>query len=463
MSGNHQEKMTKYLDFPFDTFLMLRFEYEVIFEDELIVKVLRIIEYYIEAERRRLYREEVNKRGVPEEPLDITRDVWVPLSYKLFMSDLYGKVTSENTLKRALNYLIAHRIIFRRHEPKKRYDAPLYTINHMALQMLITLTRGYQKLIPSVLDALKNSPPQKLTPSEYQKLIPSEANLSVNDQSRVSKIDPIFKNSNNITLKESYAERPNAPSADADKPFLLSFSSEEEMIIYLQSKGRTVSLSAVPSTSATSTEDTSHTQEDVSASGGDPLRSTTDHPELPNDEETEQHTNSQQRSDQVPEEEGKILPPAPIKPEMPPNDMPWGTEKMVQLTECLRWCRGERGAVFARDPTGKSQKSQRDRQFASAKKILLEIPTLTESEYVQAYSDQNNEWWNREKGSLTVEDMAANTPRKVMRMVELLEKVRTRSERIKERPPSPIGGPSTQRAVPSILSPEERSKIPIHF
>ena len=132
---------------------------------------------------------------------------------------------------------------------------------------------------------------------------------------------------------------------------------------------------------------------------------------------------------------------------MPDDTMPWGPEKMVRLTECLRFTRGERGAYFSTAPSGKSQKSQQDRQLAAAKKILAEIPTLTEAEYVAAYSEQNNEWWNREKGSLTVEDMAANTPRKVMRTVELLEKVRTRSQSIK-RPPVSTVLPDQGRPTP---------------
>jgi len=126
----------------------------------------------------------------------------------------------------------------------------------------------------------------------------------------------------------------------------------------------------------------------------------------------------------------------PAKPSMPEASMPWGPEKMVQITECLRFTRGERGAYFSITPVGKKGVSQRDRQLAAAKKILAEIPTLTQEEYVQVYSDRNDEWWNREQGSLTVETMAANTPHKVMRTVELLEKVRTRSERIKEKAPS---------------------------
>jgi hypothetical protein len=134
------------------------------------------------------------------------------------------------------------------------------------------------------------------------------------------------------------------------------------------------------------------------------------------------------------------------KPEMPGDDVPWGPEKMVRLTECLRFCRGEQGVFFSTVSTGFSQKSQRDRQLVAAKKILASLPTLTQDEYVLAYSEQNNEWWNREKGSLTVEDMAANTPRKVMRTIELLEKVRSRSQSIKRPGMSPVetkSNPST--------------------
>jgi hypothetical protein len=135
------------------------------------------------------------------------------------------------------------------------------------------------------------------------------------------------------------------------------------------------------------------------------------------------------------------------KPEMPPDDMPWGPEKMVRVTEHLRLCRNERGAWFSTQPTGKTQKSQWDRQLAAAKKIFAEIPTLTQDEYVAAYRERNDGWWNDNKGSLTVEKMAADTPRKVMRTVELLEEVQSRSERIKCRP-APRMSPVETKTIP---------------
>src|SRR5262249_43334741 len=76
------------------------------------------------------------------------------------------------------------------------------------------------------------------------------------------------------------------------------------------------------------------------------------------------------------------------KPEMPSSDMAWGPEKMVQLTERLRWCGNEQGARFSTQRAGKTLKSQRDRQIEAARKILAEIPGLTEADYLAAYNDQ---------------------------------------------------------------------------
>jgi len=199
MASHNEEKMTKFLDFPFDAFLMVRLEYSLLFEDELEAKLLRIIERYVCEERSRIYRDTVNKHGSTQCVSDITRDIWVPISYALFMSDLYNKVTSENTIKKALNSLIEKKIIFKRHERKKRYDPPEYKIHHSVLQMLLTLLRDpeYQKLIPSIFEALKSLPSQELTPSECQELIPSNSVLSLNPESRVSKNDTNYKNSKN--------------------------------------------------------------------------------------------------------------------------------------------------------------------------------------------------------------------------------------------------------------------------
>jgi hypothetical protein len=62
----------------------------------------------VEAARNRLYRDSLNQRSshVSESPPDIPRDVWVPISYKTFLNELYGTVSSETTLKKALKSLL---------------------------------------------------------------------------------------------------------------------------------------------------------------------------------------------------------------------------------------------------------------------------------------------------------------------------------------------------------------------
>src|SRR5207244_4112761 len=115
---------------------------------------------------------------------------------KMFMNDLYGTVSSETTIKKALKSLLDKRIIFRRHQQHARYDAPEYKVHVSLLQMLLGVlgTSGEQKLIPSIFEALSQLPPQELTPSECQELIPSQAG-------RGSKVDTTYNNSNKSNNK----------------------------------------------------------------------------------------------------------------------------------------------------------------------------------------------------------------------------------------------------------------------
>ncbi len=375
------------------------------------------------------------------------QDLYVYMTYPQWVTALYG-VYGRSVIISALASLEKRGLLEKRKCYRYGKETYEYLLN---IKRVNDLLKALPEKLPHEthpnLDAFKNKRVQKQTRSEMDGKQPDAVYFQTGDA---------FKNKRNIDSITQIPNTDSLPSADADQPFLPDVSSVGSLIARLREAGYTVTPPAPP------TEDTSRTQ-DTSTEDQNHARPATDHPDSRSATEVKFQEGSARDKDNTPKDadQGKILPFAPIKPEMPPSDMSWGPEKMVQLTECLRWCRGERGAVFARDPTGKSQKSQRDRQFASAKKILLEIPTLTESEYVQAYSDQNNEWWNREKGSLTVEDMAANTPRKVMRTVELLEKVRTRSERIKERPPSQPGSESvtagqSELAAASASKPQNR-------
>src|SRR5258708_6811944 len=173
---------------------MVRLEYiQICQQDELEAKLLRIIEKYVDNEMKRLYQE-ANNEGVtftPAQAQAMPRNIWVPISYRTFMTDLFGTVTSENTVKKALKSLIDKKLIFYRYQPKQRYDAPEYRMHVPVLQMLLNVIArpGYQYLIPSIIDTLKNSPPQELTPSGCQELLSSIEKSCLEDKSRVSNID----------------------------------------------------------------------------------------------------------------------------------------------------------------------------------------------------------------------------------------------------------------------------------
>jgi hypothetical protein len=179
MSGYSEEKMTPLLSFPYDHFLMIRRAFVQIVGNELEAKVLRILEKTVEAERKRLARERLNRGGGKgrDASLESPCEVWVAISYKTFMSELYETVASETTLKRALKGLLDKRLIFRRYQPHARYDAPEYKLHVSALQLLLDVlgTAGGQAVIPSILEGLQALPAQELTPSECQRLLPSQA------------------------------------------------------------------------------------------------------------------------------------------------------------------------------------------------------------------------------------------------------------------------------------------------
>lgn len=213
----------KLFNYPHNAFLMLRLEFVAICqEQELEAMLLRIIEMHVDAKRQSLFVEAMNKKKAPrDQVVDIPKDLWVPISYKLFMNDLYGIVTSENTIKKALRSLEQKRLIFSRPPQKGKYNAPEYQLHVTVIQILLDVVGkpGYQLLIPSIIDALKKLPPQFLIPSECQKLIPSKINLSSGEESRVSEIDTNIRK--DTDKNKDKKERTYEPSP-------LSFSSSEE-------------------------------------------------------------------------------------------------------------------------------------------------------------------------------------------------------------------------------------------
>jgi len=174
--------VAKLFDYPYSSFLMLRREFEVFCqEQDLEVKILRVIEMYVENERTRLFQIQANRSKTPVEKIEIPRDVWVPITYNLFRSEIYDEKISDNTLKAAIKSLEAKKLIQKQYAPKKRYDPPTYRLQVHVIDLLNRFLRisGGQKLIPSKIDTLKNLPPQFLIPSF----------LSTIEDLRVSKID----------------------------------------------------------------------------------------------------------------------------------------------------------------------------------------------------------------------------------------------------------------------------------
>ena len=220
--------VSKLLNLPIGSYLMVRLDYVIICgNNELEAKVLRLIEMYMDDERRRLYQAQLNdpkNELTPDVVVEITRDVWVPISHRLFMNDLYGTVKSENTLKQAIKSLKDKKYIRISDPPTKQYEAPKYQINIEVVQgeldKLAKLGKsGYQKLIPSKNDTIKKRYHQKMPPSGDQNLTPSAGSM-------VSKSDTNSRR--DYGNKKDTVEESSAGSGEPDAPTSLSSHSEND-------------------------------------------------------------------------------------------------------------------------------------------------------------------------------------------------------------------------------------------
>jgi hypothetical protein len=129
MSGHSEEKITTLLSFPYHNFLMVHFKLVQIVGDELKTKVLCSIEKAVEAERKHLYRNtgKQSSMKVAKSSLESTRDVWVPISYHMFMN-VSGAAASETTSEKAQRSRLNKHSIFRWHQQQECSHVPLYTV-----------------------------------------------------------------------------------------------------------------------------------------------------------------------------------------------------------------------------------------------------------------------------------------------------------------------------------------------
>src|SRR4051812_97044 len=99
--SDHENKLADYLDYPYDRFLKLRLEFLIITQNDLESRILRVIERCIENERFYLNRQATNRN----QQIDLSGIIFVTISHKLFLQELYGIVQSETTLRDALAHL----------------------------------------------------------------------------------------------------------------------------------------------------------------------------------------------------------------------------------------------------------------------------------------------------------------------------------------------------------------------
>lgn len=264
--SEQENKLADYLNYPYDRFLKLRLEFLIITQNDLEARILRVIERCIESERFYLNRQAVNRC----EQIDLSGIIFVAISHKFFLQELYGIVQSETTLRDALAHLEEQHLIFREAGDGGPYDPPYYALNKPLIQHLFSLLPPLEKI--DMLSVMKQ--PRKVRKSkdseeevatgvqklEVQKLHPlveeiRDAKIAPPDPqflypqgyknwraSRtrgVQKLDPnkIYKDSKKKKESQSSNEQPHDTLASYDASSVLSFFeqlSDEQKQAFLQ-------------------------------------------------------------------------------------------------------------------------------------------------------------------------------------------------------------------------------------
>jgi hypothetical protein len=212
-----------------------------------------------------------------------------------------------------------------------------------------------------------------------------EGNLSNHQMQFINSSDAFDKSIEAITKKD-YKDTNKEDTYDADASLPHVFS-DDELLALLRERG--YSVTNQPELSTPTEQNVDNSPEPLATCN--PIATDTPQP-------TQNENGSQSE-----------LIARPEKPDMPPTSMKLSAEKIVQITEAL---------------IGKYYNAkQRPKQIIAAKKILAE--GVTEEQYIAAYSDMRP-WWNENQGVFHVVDLAAQTQRKQMRVLELIEKIETR-------------------------------------
>jgi hypothetical protein len=470
-------------EFPYNLFVKQRLEFVVICQDHLAAAIMRIVEYEMIKSKETWQNKVVTaveaKKTPPKEPAEY----WVRLSHGQLIAKLYyydsGKIEkpgedateeeikeylkkkgialSKSTIRRTINLLIEMGFLLMRSKPGDEFGAPLYTLHRANIQKamkalpqnpfsIFNYWGGVSNLESGGELANLELPPNNLESGELPNC---EVGVAKNESPHFPNCE-VFKDNRDITSKISEDNLKEGTCATSSDDCATSSPASEEIDLH-QEMGTPFPSSSVESTQEKSSEvhrltnpsttlpekivDADESARRIEAetqdcaSGLQVISAQKDALSTAK-KQPEPNIRIAPKVQQKTPEKVEILP-KPERPQMPPASMKWGVEKMVQITEAKRYVDKKQGAYFSEKVAEKSGKSQRDRQLEAAKKILAlqivnprtdELENITEEHYLRAYNIRNDEWWNGEQGSLTVEDMYAKTSKKKIRILEVLER-----------------------------------------
>jgi len=418
------------MEFPYGAFLKVRLEFVLLRDNELEARIMRIIEGWM-IDQKKAWMNECTQAASDGKPEPLEPDYYVTLSYAQITAQLYmfnssrkgkdkevveGKKNSihRNTITKAMSALIEDNYVITRPNPdkSKEYEATQYTLN-------LPLIQEHMKLLPKTpmsylgsngrIDGIECpdffKPPKEIPCTKF---VHGSKDAQKTDTPCTKNVHPTHAKSASPSTKKVHG--------DAQKSSHL-IDRENRNINRINNRESTVDETAT-SPSAPIVAPSPSSLSSLSSEG---------ETEAPSKEKTEN-------------------PKTP--PVMPHETAKWCAETVVQIVEARL---NKRFLEVAR---GKRQKCQRERQLDAGKKII--DAKVTREEFIMAYDDRNDQWWNERNGELTVVEMAANTHNRVMRTLEVLENIEKRKPTggrvidITSRGSSEVG------ARPSFLVSEEK-------
>ncbi len=247
----------KVLKHPYGTYLMVRPEFVLLRDDDMQARIMRIIEGWMEhlkeAWQAAFYAAANAQQPLPPEP----DEYWVTISQSQFIAQLYmfdaGKVNrdedgkkkkgkanrdkqniiSKATLRKAINALVADKIIFIRPQPGHEFESAQYTLNVPYVQALEDkLPKSYLRIFGGFNDGGHSifSPggDTKIECPPHSKNEPPTSNNGMSPHEKIETGDmqnlkPLIDSQETTEKESTYAQ-----SANAFAPHTQHFDEEED-------------------------------------------------------------------------------------------------------------------------------------------------------------------------------------------------------------------------------------------